>query len=111
MPSPMNDLALLIATHPEIKNRDVNEAVRLASRACELTNYNNPAVLGTLAAAYAAAQRFPEAVDTARKAITIADSINQLQIKNIIQRHLSFYEQGKPYIEPAANPFPDNKKP
>ena len=111
MPSPMNDLALLIATHPEIKNRDVNEAIRLARRACELTNYHNPATLGTLAAAYAAAARFSEAVDTARKAIAIADSANQPQIKNIIQYHLTFYTQGKPYIEPAAAPFPDAQKP
>jgi len=111
MPSPMNDLALLIATHPEIKNRDVNEAIRLARRACELTNYHNPAMLGTLAAAYAAAARFSEAVDTARKAIAIADSANQPQIKNIIQYHLTFYAQGKPYIEPAAAPFPDAQKP
>jgi Flp pilus assembly protein TadD len=111
MPSSMNDLALLIATHPEIKNRDVNEAIRLARRACELTNYHNPAMLGTLAAAYAAAARFSEAVDTARKAIAIADSANQPQIKNIIQYHLTFYAQGKPYIEPAAAPFSDAQKP
>ncbi len=48
-PVPMNDLAFLIATHPEIKGRDVNEAVRLARRACELTNYRNAAFLDTLA--------------------------------------------------------------
>jgi tetratricopeptide (TPR) repeat protein len=110
-PDFMNDFAFLIITHPEIKNRDVNEAIGLARRACELTNYHNPAMLGTLAASYAAAARFPEAVDTARKAIAIADSANQPQIKNIIQHHLTFYTQGKPYIEPAAAPFSDAPKP
>ena len=108
---PMNRLAWLIATHPEIKNRDVNEAIGLALRACELTNYHNPAMLGTLAASYAAAARFSEAVDTAREAIAIADSANQPQIKNIIQHHLTFYTQGKPYIEPASAPFSDAPKP
>jgi hypothetical protein len=88
-----------IATHPEIKHREVNEAVSLATRACELTNYNNPAFLGTLTAAYASAGRFPEAVDTAQKAINLANTTNQPQIKNIIQYHLSFHTQGKPYIE------------
>jgi len=48
-PVPMNDLAFLIATHPEIKGRDVNEAVCLARRACELTDYRNAAFLDTLA--------------------------------------------------------------
>ena len=110
-PDFMNDFAFLIITHPEIKNRDVNEAIGLARRACELTNNHNPAMLGTLAASYAAAARFPEAVDTARKAIAIADSANQPQIKNIIQHHLTFYTQGKPYIEPAAAPFSDAPKP
>ena len=110
-PDFMNDFAFLIITHPEIKNRDVNEATRLARRACELTSYKNPAFLGTLAAAYASAGKFSEAVDTARKAIAIADSANQPQIKNIIQHHLTFYTQGKPYIKPAAAPFSDAPKP
>ena len=48
-PVPMNYLAFLIATHPEIKGRDMNEAVCLARRACELTNYNHAAFLDTLA--------------------------------------------------------------
>jgi Flp pilus assembly protein TadD len=102
---------LLIATHPEIKNRDTNEAIHLAGRACELTNYKDPAFLGTLAAAYASAGRFSEAVDMADKALNLAEAANQTQIKNIIQYHLSFYKQGKPYIEPPTKPLPDSGKP
>jgi tetratricopeptide (TPR) repeat protein len=100
-PDPMRNLALLMATHPEIKIRDVNEALRLALRACELTNNNDPIFLGSLAAAYGAAGRFPEAVDTAQKAVKFAEAANQPQIKKVIEHHLSFYRQGKPYIEPA----------
>jgi tetratricopeptide (TPR) repeat protein len=107
-PAPMNDLAWYIATHPEIKNRDANEAIRLAGRACELTNYKNPALMGTLAAAYASAGRFSEAVETAKTAIAIADAANQPQIKNVIGYHLSFYAQGKPYVEPPQKPLPAN---
>ncbi len=108
---PMNRLAWLIATHPEIKNRDVNEAIGLARRACELTSYKNPAFLGTLAAAYASVGKFSEAVDTAQKALRLAETANQPQIKDIIQYHLTFYTQGKPYIESAAAPFSDAPKP
>jgi len=109
--APMNDLAWFIATHPEIKDRNVNEAISLANHACELTNYKDPAIVGTLAAAYASAGRFPEAIDTAKRAIALADTVNRPQIKNIIQYHLTFYAQGKPYIEPAAAPFSDAQKP
>jgi len=97
----MNNIAWLIATNPEVKNRDMNEAIRLAGRACELANYKDPAFLDTLAAAYASAGRFADAVETARTAINLADDANQPQLKNAIQGHLGFYTQGKPYIEPV----------
>ncbi len=110
-PAPMNDLAWFTATHPELKGRDVNEAISLACNACQLTNYKNPTLLGTLAAAYASAGRFPEAIDTAKNAMALADTANQPQIKNIIQYHLTFYTQGIPYIESVQKPLPDSNKP
>ena len=106
-PTAMGNLALLIATAPDIKNRDANEAVHLAERACELTNYRDPTFLGTLAAAYASAGRFSDAVDSAKKAAALADRLNQPQIRDLIQYHLSFYTQGKPYIESAQKPEPN----
>jgi tetratricopeptide (TPR) repeat protein len=110
-PIPMNGLAWFIATCPELKNSDVNEAIRLAGRACMITNYKNPSYLDTLAAAYASAGRFTEAVDTAQKAIILAETANQPQIKNIIQYHLTFYTQGIPYLESVQKPLPDPNKP
>ena len=107
----MNNIAWLIATNPEIKNRDTNEAIRLAGHACELANYKDPAFLDTLAAAYASAGRFADAVETAGTAINLADDANQPQLKNTIQGHLDFYMQGKPYIEPVQESFPDSNKP
>jgi Flp pilus assembly protein TadD len=107
-PEPMGNLAFLIATHPEIKGRDINEAIYLADRVCIITNYKNPSYLDTLAAVYASAGRFTEAVDTAQKAITLAEDANQPQVKNIIQYHLTFYTQGKPYIEPGQKSLPGN---
>jgi Flp pilus assembly protein TadD len=98
-PEPMSNLAMLIASHPEIKNRDTDEAIRLASAACELTKYHDPVMVGTLAAAYASAGRFAEAVDTARKAISIADTQNKPQLKNVLEHHLSLYMHSQPYVE------------
>jgi tetratricopeptide (TPR) repeat protein len=110
-PACMNGLAFLIATNPEIKNRDTNEALRLASRACELVNYKDPVSLGTLAAAYASVGKFSEAVNMANRAINLADATNQPQIKNMIRYHLSFYTQGKPCIKPSQKPLPTPLKP
>ena len=61
----LNNLALLRATHPDPKFRDGGEAVILARRAVGLTP-GDPDYLGTLAAAYAEAGRFAEAVQTAQ---------------------------------------------
>jgi len=107
---PMNNIAWLMAAHPEIKNRDVNEAVRLARRACEITNYSSPFQLGTLAAAYASAGRFSDAVDTAHKALSLADTTGQPQFKDALRYHLTFYTQGKPYIETPPTPPPGPNK-
>jgi protein O-mannosyl-transferase len=106
-----NNLAWLIATTGQIKNRDTNEAIRLASHAVELSNYSNPTFSGTLAAAYASAGRFTEAIDTANKAMNLADATSQPQVRDVIRHHLSFYTLGKPYIEPDQKPLPDLNKP
>jgi tetratricopeptide (TPR) repeat protein len=108
---PINNLALLIATHPEIRNRDTNEAIRLASRACELSGYKDPVILGTLAAAYASAGRFDEAIATADRAMNLADAANQPRVKDTIAYHLSLYKQGKPYIEPSSGSQPGGSRP
>jgi tetratricopeptide (TPR) repeat protein len=70
-PALMNDFAFLVVTHPELKSRDVNEAIRLASRACVLTNYKNTAFLSTLAVAYSSANRFSEAAQTLETALNL----------------------------------------
>ena len=61
----LNDTAWVLATNPNASIRNATEAVELAQRAVQLSDGREPAVLGTLAAAYAEAGRFPEAVQTA----------------------------------------------
>ena len=109
-PDCMNNLASLIATHPEIRNRNTDEAIQFATLACKSTGYRNPVYVATLAAAYAAAGRFSEAVDTAKKALSIADATNQTQLKNTIMYHLSFYTQGRPYVDSSFESPPDANK-
>ena len=54
-PQVLNNLSWVLATDEDAQFRDGAEAVRLAKRACELTEYKLPYTLDTLAAAYAEA--------------------------------------------------------
>ena len=60
-----NDLAWLLATCPDNSVRNGQKAVELAQQAVQLSNGRSPEILDTLAAAYAEAGRFHEAVETA----------------------------------------------
>ena len=79
-PEALNNLAWLLAANPDPQVRNGHEAVNLAERACKLTEYKQPIMIGTLAAAYAEAGRFPEAVITAEKAETLAKQSNQMEV-------------------------------
>jgi protein O-mannosyl-transferase len=68
----LNNLAWLLATCPDARFRNGTEAVALASRACELTHYESPVPLATLATAYAEAGQFAEAVAYAERARDLA---------------------------------------
>ncbi|MHC4640890.1 MAG: tetratricopeptide repeat protein [Planctomycetota bacterium] len=96
-----NNLAWVLATAKDTKFYNPTEAVKFALRACELTEYNNPNFLDTLAVAYAAAGRFAEAVKYAEKAVDLATSSNQLQLAEEIKGRLEFYKNGKAYRDSA----------
>jgi len=98
-PEIMNDLAWLLAASDKSGVRNPAEAVKFAGRACELTDYMHPGMLDTLAVAYAAVGRFSDAIETAEKAIKLADPLEQKQLIEDIQSHLLLYRAGKPYIE------------
>jgi tetratricopeptide (TPR) repeat protein len=98
----LNNLAWTLATAANPALRDPQEAVRLAEEACALTNYSNPTVLDTLAAAYAEGGRFEDAVRVAQKAIELAHSFNLEVLAQICQERLTLYKAGRPYHELPA---------
>jgi protein O-mannosyl-transferase len=104
----LNETAWLLATSPEASLRNAAEAVACAQRAVKLSQDNAPTVLptslGTLAAAYAEAGRFPEAVETARTAIDLALKQNRRDLADSIAAKISLYEAGKPFHEPPSPP-------
>jgi tetratricopeptide (TPR) repeat protein len=93
----LNNLAWILASTSNESIRSGSEAVELAQRACELTQRREPVLLGTLAAAYAAANRFKEAVAAAEQARdkAIAAGQNELAEKN--RELLELYRAGKAY--------------
>ncbi|MEI6197206.1 MAG: tetratricopeptide repeat protein [Verrucomicrobiota bacterium] len=102
----LNNLAWTLATGKETGLRDGNRAVQLAERACELTHYEKTIYLGTLAAAYAEAGRFDEAVATAQKACALAEAAGE---KDLLQKNrelLELYRSHQPYRDVPAQVVP-----
>ncbi|MCY2926921.1 MAG: tetratricopeptide repeat protein [Planctomycetota bacterium] len=101
----LNNLAYLRATSTDPSLRDGAQAVRLASRACQITERKRPRPLATLAAAYAEAGQFPLALQAAEEALALAG--NQGPMADDIRRKLAVYKSGQPVRE--APPAPATK--
>jgi len=74
----------------------------LAERACSLTERREALLLGTLAAAYAEAGRFDDAVRTAREAMRVAQAAGQTNIVTRNRELLELYQAGRAYHEPGS---------
>ncbi len=109
LPNALNNLAWMLATHPREQIRAPEEAVAMAEQAALATD-DAPEMLDTLAAAYAAAGRFEEATQTARRAATAAAEAGSDRLGAQIVSRLALYEQGLAYVERldgAAEPLED----
>jgi tetratricopeptide (TPR) repeat protein len=92
-----NDTAWTLASNPNESIRNGAEAVKMAERALPLGGDRDPAVLDTLAAAYAEAGRFSEAINAAKKAIALARGRQNDKLAGKIAARLALYEGGHPY--------------
>jgi tetratricopeptide (TPR) repeat protein len=101
-PEVLNNLAWIFATAAEPKLRNAAKALDLAQNACRLTGHKEAGPMDTLAAAYAEAARFHEAVQTAHKARDLALANGRLELADVIEQHLQGYKAGKPYHEEAT---------
>jgi Tfp pilus assembly protein PilF len=89
-------LALLRATSNDAAHRNGLEAVELAERACQLTRYEHPGAVQSLAAAYAEAGRFPDAVSAAKHGIRVALASGNGAMADAIRQALELYQQDMP---------------
>jgi len=95
----MNNLAWTLATSPDTNVRDGKRAVELAKRACTLTDFKQTIFVGTLAAAYAEAGRFDDAIATAKKACALATVAGETDLLRRNQELLVLYRAHQPYRE------------
>jgi tetratricopeptide (TPR) repeat protein len=96
-----NNLAWLRATCPDPKFRDAEGAVKIAKVVCEKTADREGMYLDTLAAAYASAGKFADAVKAQEKALE--DKSFAVRYGEEAQKRLKLYKDRKPYrTEPVG---------
>jgi tetratricopeptide (TPR) repeat protein len=95
----LNDLAWFLATTPYSRLRNGAEAVQLAERACQLTHYQSAAAINTLAAAYAEAGHFEEAITNAQLASSMALKSGDEALLHKSERMLNLFQLHRPYHE------------
>ena len=98
-PQAQKNLAWIMATCPDERVRNGTKAIELAERANQLSDGRKPMVLVTLAAAYAEGDRFPEAIQTAERALQLATDSGSTSLAQAIRSELEFYRVGKPFRE------------
>ena len=99
-----NNLATLLACSWDASVRNGKRAVESAQRASQLAGGSDPFTLGTLAAAFAEAGRFQEAVDTTQRAIELASQHSNPQLASALSSQLDLYRAGLPFHEPPPVP-------
>lgn len=98
-PSCLAALAWILGTRAGHTSGERREAVTLATHAVALTARQDSFALDALAAAYAATGNFAEAIQVARAAAERASAQRLDALKSDIEKRLTGYEHGRPYVE------------
>ncbi len=100
----MNNLAWTLATCPKASVRNGARAVELALRAVQIIGSQDPTVMGTLAAAYAEAGRFKEAIEIEEEAYSLSKSMEDAEATEWHSQLLESYRAGEPHRENTIVP-------
>jgi len=99
-----NNLAWILATHPDDSLRDGPGAVRLAEAACRQTGNRQAGLLDTLAAAYAETGAFDQAIDACQQAIALLNDAGKPDQVPDIEQRMEIYRRRLPYRDPPESP-------
>jgi tetratricopeptide (TPR) repeat protein len=92
----LGGLAWVRATASDPSLRDAAEAVRLAERAAAATHHQDVTAIDALAAAYASAGRYADAVRTAQTGLALATSTGQGPVAAQFRQRINLYQSGQP---------------
>lgn len=97
-PDPYNEFAWQLATHPDPEFRDPQLAIKHATHSNNLNELPEWENVDTLAAAYASAGDFDNAVKFQRQAIAVNNESDFGA-----ERRLELYLRGEPYVQPETS--------
>jgi tetratricopeptide (TPR) repeat protein len=96
---PMNALAWTLVAYPDSTFTNPVEGVRLAERADSLAGGRDPYVLDTLAAAYAGAGRFGDALTALESSRVLLAASGDREALDALEQKRVLYASGRPYRE------------
>jgi len=103
----LNNLAWVLATSPEDNLRNAKRSIELATKACELTKYDKPHILSTLASGYAEMGDWDTAIKWSSKAVE--GGSDEPETAEQLKKELESYKQKKPWREKQE--IEENTKP
>jgi WD40 repeat protein/tetratricopeptide (TPR) repeat protein len=92
----LNMVAWLRATSLKENVRDGKKAIELATKACELTGYENASFVDSLAAAYAEKGEFETAIKWSEKSLALAKQNGNAKLQNSLAKALVTYKSRQP---------------
>ena len=98
-------LAWTLATAPDPTLRNGAEALAISQHLSQTTGASNPLLLRVLAAAYAEAGRFPEAIETTERGIALATSQDHADVAAILQGDLKLLQSAQPLRDAGKSPI------
>jgi tetratricopeptide (TPR) repeat protein len=102
----LDRLARVLSCTTDATVRDGAEAIRLATRAAELTGWQQPGVLDTLASAHAEAGHFEDAVKVLQSAIELLNQNGAASEARNLEPHLQSFQNRQPWREDFTSDGP-----
>ena len=103
----LNNLAWVLATSPDEGVRNADRSIELGTKACELTKYERPHILSTLASGYAEKGDWETAIKWSTKAVELG--AKEEDVSEQLQKELESYKEKKPWREKQE--IEENTKP
>jgi tetratricopeptide (TPR) repeat protein len=99
---PMVRAAWLLATQADSGLGRPDQAVQLAERAAQLTQYKEAPAMDTLGVAYSATGQFERAISAGQRALELATAAGDARLAEQVRVRLGLYAQGIAYRAPRA---------